>query len=133
MLATLFALSLAAAEPDIVVSRSAAIPSIERILAADNLDIEALSPREVAAAMAGIKRGAAPAAFWQAYQAHVRAWTSYADAIDAVAARPPGEPAPASAEWAVGTARTAINATFDEVERQARHQGARLPLPRTRL
>lgn len=91
MLATiLFTLSLSAAESDVVITRSAATPAIERILNADNVDIDALSPREVASAMARIQRGAAPAAFWRAYQAHVRAWTAYADALDAIAKRHPG-------------------------------------------
>lgn len=131
MLATL--LFLVVAEPDVVVTRSAAIPAIERILSADNLDLESLAPREVAERMEEIAQGAAPNDFWIAYRAHVEAWSDYAAAIDAAARRAPGEPAPAGSEWAVGEARTRINATFDEVERLARRRGATIPLPRTRL
>jgi hypothetical protein len=134
MLATfLLALAVTAAEPDIVVRRSAAQPAIERILKADNLDVDALAPREVAQQMQSIQQGAAPAAFWQAYRAHVRAWIRYADALEAAGRRAPGEPAPPGTEWAVGEARSAINATFDAVEALARQHGARIPLPRTRL
>jgi Ser/Thr protein kinase RdoA (MazF antagonist) len=131
MLATL--LFLLAAEPDVVVSRSAAIPAIERILKADNLDVDGLAPQEIAAAMRDIRQGAAPRDFWVAYQAHVRAWSDYAAGLDAAAKRQPGEPPPAGSEWAVGEARTHINATFDTVERLARTRGATIPLPRTRI
>ncbi|NJC05467.1 Ser/Thr protein kinase RdoA (MazF antagonist) [Sphingomonas kaistensis] len=131
MLATL--LFLAVAEPDLVVTRSAAIPAIERILKADNLDLDSLAPQEIAARMREIRQGAAPNDFWSAYQAHVAAWSDYAAAIDAAAKRAPGEPAPAGSEWAVGEARTRINASFDEVERLARRRGATIPLPRTRI
>jgi Ser/Thr protein kinase RdoA (MazF antagonist) len=131
MLATL--LFLLAAEPDVVVSRSAAVPAIERILKADNLDVDGLAPQEIAAAMRDIRQGAAPRDFWIAYQAHVRAWSDYAAALDAAAKRQPGEPPSAGSEWAVGEARTRINATFDTVERLARTRGATIPLPRTRI
>ncbi|GAA4021874.1 hypothetical protein GCM10022280_23080 [Sphingomonas swuensis] len=131
MLATL--LFLYAAEPDVVVTRSAAVPAVERILKADNLDVETLSPQEIAAAMRDIRQGAAPRDFWVAYQAHVKAWNDYAAALDAAARRQPGELAPSGSEWAVGDARTRINATFDEVERLARIRGATIPLPRTRV
>ncbi len=131
MLATL--LFLLAAEPDVVVTRSAAVPAIERILKADNLDVNTLSPQEIAAAMRDIRQGAAPSDFWVAYQAHVKAWSDYAAALDAAAKRQPGEPASAGTEWAVGEARTRINATFDTVERLARHRGATIPLPCTRI
>ena len=133
MLATLLlCLTLASAEPEIVVSRSAAAPAIERILKADNLDNDALAPREVAERMAEIQQGAAPAVFWQAYQAHVGAWVRYADAIDAARKRAPGEAPPRDSEWAVGKARSEINKTFDAVEKLARRYGARIPLPRSR-
>ena len=131
MLATL--LFLLAAEPDVVVSRSAAIPAIERILKADNLDVDELAPQEIATSMRDIRQGAAPRDFWIAYQAHVRAWSDYAAALDAAAKRQPGEPPSAGSEWAVGEARTRINATFDTVERLARTRGATIPLPRTRI
>ena len=131
MLATL--LFLFAAEPDVVVTRSAAVPAIKRILKADNLDVDDLAPQEIAAAMRDIRQGAAPSDFWFAYQAHVKAWNDYAAALDAAAKRQPGEPAPAGSEWAVGEARTRINTTFDTVERLARTRGAAIPLPRTRI
>ena len=133
MLATLLFMIAAVQEPEIVVSRSAATPAIERILKADNLDIEALSPREVAERMKVIERGASPENFWQAYQAHVRAWAAYADAVDAARKLPPGEPQPTGSEWAVGKAKTEINRTFDTVELLARRYRARIPLPRTRI
>lgn len=133
MLATLLLMLAAVQEPEIVVTRSAAVPAIERILEADNIDIDALPPREVALRMQAIGRGAAPTAFWQTYQAHVRAWTAYADALEAERGRAPGDPAPPGEEWAVGQARAEINRTFDAVELLARRHGARLPLPRTRL
>lgn len=131
MLATL--LFMLAAEPDVVVSRSAAIPAIERILKADNLDVDALAPQEIAERMRDIRQGAAPRDFWAAYQEHVRAWSDYAAALDRVAKRQPGEPAPPGNEWAVGEARIRVNTTFDVVERLARRRGATIPFPRTRI
>ena len=131
MLATL--LFLLAAEPDVVVSRSAAVPAIERILKADNLAVDDLAPQEIAAAKRDIRQGAAPRDFWIAYQAHVRAWSDYTAALDAAAKRQPGEPPPARSEWAVGEARTRINVTFDTVERLARTRGATIPLSRTSI
>jgi hypothetical protein len=133
MLATLLFIVVAAAEPEIIVRRSAAQPAIERILKADNLDVDALAPREVAERMQDIQQGAAPSAFWQAYQAHVRAWTDYADALDRSRRRGSGDPVSAGSEWAIGKARAEINRTFGEVEQLARRYGARLPLPRTRF
>jgi hypothetical protein len=133
MLATLLFLLSAVTEPEIVVRRSAAQPAIERILKADNLDIDRLSAREVSDRMKEIQQGASPDAFWQAYQAHVAAWTDYADALDAVSKLRPGEPRPAGSEWAVGRAKARINRTFETVELIARRYGARVPLPRPRL
>jgi hypothetical protein len=133
MLATLLFLLSAVTEPEIVVRRSAAQPAIERILKADNLDIDRLSPREVSDRMKEIGQGASPDAFWQAYQAHVAAWTDYADALEAASKLKPGEPRPARSEWAVGRARARINRTFETVELLARRYGARVPLPRSRL
>lgn len=133
MLATLLFLAAVTAEPEITVRGSAARPAIERILKADNLDVEVLSPREVADAMRGIQQGAAPRAFWLAYRAHAKAWAAYADALAAARHRPAGEPAPVGTEFAIGQARVEINRSFDEVEALARRYGARLPLPRTRV
>lgn len=61
MLATL--LFLLAAEPGVVVSRSAAVPAIERILKADNLAVDDLAPQEIAASMRDIRQGATPRDF----------------------------------------------------------------------
>ena len=133
MLATLLFLAAALGEPEITVRSSAARPSIERILKADDLDVERLSPREVAGRMKLIEQGAAPRRFWIAYQAHAKAWAAYADALEAARRRPPEELAPAGSEWAIGKARVEINRTFDQVEALARRYGARLPLPRTRV
>ena len=81
MISLLLAAALAAlsaapspAPADIVVQSSAARPAIERILRADNLDVDNLPAREVADTMADIPRGVAPLDFWQAYREHVRAW-----------------------------------------------------------
>jgi hypothetical protein len=118
---------------EVVVQNSAAVPAIERILNADNLDVARLSPREVADAMAEIPRGRAPDDFWTAYQLHVRAWQDYADARDAARVitsptdidhRPDGA--------AIEDARKRINSTFDEVETIARRYHARIPSSSTR-
>ena len=118
---------------EVVVQNSAAGPAIERILNADNLDVERLSPREVADTMAQIPRGRAPGDFWTAYQQHVRAWQDYADARDAARVitsptdidhRPDGA--------AIEDARKRINSTFDEVEAIARRYHARMPASSTR-
>ena len=119
---------------EIVVQNSAARPAIERILNADNLNVERLSPREVADTMAEISRGRAPSDFWAAYQRHVRAWQDYADARDAARVvtsptdidhRPNGV--------AIDDARKRINSTFDEVEAIARRYHARIPAYSTRI
>ena len=118
---------------EVVVQNSAAKPAIERILNADNLDLDRLSTREVADAMAQIQRGRAPVDFWNAYQLHVRAWQDYADARDAaristsptdIDHRPDGA--------AIDNARKRINSTFDEVEAIARRYHARIPAYTTR-
>jgi hypothetical protein len=118
---------------EIVVQNSAAGPAIERILNADNLDVERLSPREVADTMAESPRGRAPSDFWTAYQQHVRAWQDYADARDAARTvtsptdidhRPDGA--------AIENARKRINSTFDQVEAIARRYHARIPTSSTR-
>ena len=111
---------LASQEPEIVVGVSLARQEIERILEADNLDLAALSPREVAEAMASIPRGRAPQDFWDRYQGHLRAWQWYA--------------ALASTEGVSGhdvlDAEDMVNATFADVETIALKYGARLPDPR---
>ena len=118
---------------EIIVRNSAARPAIERILNADNLDVDRLSPREVADTMAEIARGRAPSDFWAAYQRHVRAWQDYADARDAARVltsptdidhRPDGA--------AIEDARNRINSTFDVVEAIARSYDARIPASPTR-
>jgi hypothetical protein len=123
------------AEPvtEVVVQNSAAGPAIERILNADNLDTDRLSPREVADTMSEIPRGRAPGDFWTAYQLHVRAWQDYADARDAARVmtsptdidhRPDGA--------AIEDARKRINSTFDLVEEIAHRYHARIPAYSTR-
>jgi hypothetical protein len=97
---------------------------IERILDADNVDTSALEPREVAEAIAGIRRGRAPDDFWLAYRAHVDAWGRLADALDAAHTSRGLKDIEA-----IGAAEEAIETTFDEVERIARRYGARLPTP----
>jgi hypothetical protein len=118
---------------DVVIQNSAAKPAIERILNADNLDVDRLSPREVAETIAEIPRGRAPGDFWNAYQLHVRAWQDYADARDA--ARIPTSPTdidhrPDGA--AIDSARKRINSTFDDVEAIARRYHAHIPAYTTR-
>ena len=113
-------------EATIIVRASRARPAIERILKADNLRVDLLSPAEVAARMEEIEQGAAPDDFWAAYQAQVRAWRAYASVI----ARSRGSDArdpDKRATLAVAEARVAINSSFDLVEMQARRYGARLP------
>ena len=119
---------------ELVVRGSAAQPAIERILNADNLEVDRLSPREVADTMAEISRGRAPADFWTSYQKHVRAWQDYANARDAARVvtsatdidhRPDG--------LAIADARKRINTTFDEVEAVTRRYHARMPASSTRF
>ena len=117
------------ASAEVTVRASAARPAIERILKADNLEVEQLAPQEVAAAMEAIGRSAAPADFWEAYQAHVRAWRRYAD-LQASARR--SSPLTLDAAPGLGAARLQINRTFAEVERVARRYGVRVPRPRVR-
>ena len=106
--------AVGAQPPDIVVRGDVARSEIERILDADNIDTSVLSAGEVAAAMAGIRRGRAPDDFWLAYRAHVDAWNRLAAADNRL-------------EQAL--AEQAIEASFDEVERIARLYRARLPVP----
>lgn len=129
-LLALFAPAAAAAaqQPDIVVNGEVARVEIERILEADNLDADRLSPREVVEIMAGIERGRAPEDFWEAYQMHLRAWRQFADVVDAILAQQ-GESAFAEREEELAQAEQAVDATFGVVEALARRYGARLPVP----
>jgi hypothetical protein len=137
MILRLLALALAALlvpaqacaqEPGAAAGDDAARTEIERILNADNLDTNRLSPRDVADSIAQIERGRAPQDFWAAYQLHVRAWSRLADAYER-AQRQQGESTFADGMEEVETAADAIETTFDEVERIARRYGARLPIP----
>lgn len=110
-----------------MVRASAARPAIQRILDADNLDVETLPAAEVAARMAAIPRGAAPADFWVAYRQHVRAWSDFAEA------RVKAQAGQVQDQWAIGDARVRINLTFEEVETIARAYGISTPIPRTRF
>lgn len=118
-----------AQDSEIVVHGIAAKVEIERILNADNLNTGSLGARFVADTIVEIPRGRAPADFWSAYQAHVRAWRRLADAEDE--ALRGSEDVASSAESAamVIEAERQIEATFDEVERIARSHGARMPVP----
>ncbi len=103
---------------------------IERILAADNVDTSQLTPREVADAIRAIPRGRAPQDFWTAYQAHVGAWAAMADAAERLEELADAKPSRQAAALAdLERAQTAIESTFDEVERIARSYGAAMPVP----
>jgi hypothetical protein len=117
---------------DVVVAASAAKPAIMRILEADNLDIETLPASEVAERMSEIRQGAAPAEFWIAYQAHVRAWQDYARA-KARAQRVDALSGDTIDGGAIVDARTRINRTFDAVELIAKRFGAWPPRTQTRF
>jgi hypothetical protein len=116
-----------ASSPDVVVRASAARPAIERILRADNLDVEHLPASDVADIMSEIPRGGAPLDFWTAYQAHVRAWQDYADAKERARRANPTDIDNAPDGAAIADARKRISSTFDLVERIAREYGVRLP------
>ena len=105
---------------EIVVHGVAAKVEIERILDADNLNTGSLGSRFVADTIAGISRGRAPADFWYAYQAHVRAWQRLADAEDRAARALEDVPSSADSASLVVDAEQQIETTFDEVERIAR-------------
>lgn len=113
---------------EIVVRGHAARAEIERILSADNLDTDRMTARDVAETMAAIARGRAPDDFWNAYQAHVRAWEQFAAASEQVQGQP-AETAFVDGSEAVAAAQDAIGTTFSEVERIALSYGARLPMP----
>lgn len=104
----------AAQGSDIVVKGDVARKEIERILNADNVDTSRLGAGDVAEVIGGIERGRAPKDFWEAYRSHVAAWNRLAGA---------------EGELEIALAEQAIEATFDEVERLARHYGAILPTP----
>ena len=113
--------SSALAQSDVVVRADVAKAEIERILNADNLDTEAMDPREIADAIAASPRGRAPDDFWQAYQKHVDAWEDMAALTDG--------PDSGADDVELDSADRLINRTFDEVERIARSYGARMPMP----
>jgi hypothetical protein len=113
--------------PEVVVRASAARPAIERILRADNLDVEHLPARDVADIMSDIPRGGAPIDFWTACQAHVRAWQDYADAKERARRASPTDIDSAPDGAAIADARKRISSTFGLVEKIARQYGARLP------
>lgn len=111
---------------EIVVHGTAARQEIERILREDSLTSSQPTPREVAETMAAIDRGRAPEDFWTAYQTHVQAWQRYAQLVEQ------GGQQPAESSFGpegAAEAQTAIEATFNEVERIALRYGARLPSP----
>ncbi|MCL6739763.1 hypothetical protein LZ518_01230 [Sphingomonas sp. RB56-2] len=112
------------ADSDIVVRADVARSEIERILNADNLDTEQLSPQDVADLLASIPRGRAPDDFWQAYQIHVDAWVHLAELTDGEMDE--GDDVPPEA---LDNAEGAINLTFDLVESIARSYGAKIPIP----
>ncbi len=137
LLFTLSLLAFQSAPPakgaDVIVQSSAARPAIQRILEADNLDVDRLPAGEVAARMREIGRGAAPAEFWVAYQDHVRAWTDYAEAKARARRSDPLQVDDAPDGRAIAGARRRINTTFDVVEAIAKRYGAWPPRTPTRL
>lgn len=104
---------------------------IERILEADNLDVERLTTDQILQTMRGIPRGRAPGDFWAAYEAHIRAWEQFAAAEARVQRL--GDSAKPSvverAEAALAAGEAAIESSFAEVLRIARLYGARVPTP----
>jgi len=128
---------IAAALPEqaqqVTVAASAAKPAIKRILEADNLDVEALPAREVAERMGDIRQGAAPAEFWTAYRAHVRAWQDYAHAKELVRNADPLTGPSLDDAGEIVAARSRINRTFDDVEAIAKRYDAWPPRTQTRL
>jgi hypothetical protein len=137
LLFTLTLLALQSTPPvkgeDVVVQSSAARPAIQRILEADNLDVDRLPAGEVAARMREISRGVAPADFWAAYQEHVGAWTDYAEARARARRSDPLQIDGTPDGRAIAAARQRINGTFDVVEAIARRYGAWPPRTRTRF
>lgn len=121
--------AVTAQDNEIVVRGSAARVEIERILNADNLNTVSLSARDVADTIVGINRGRAPADFWDAYQAHVRAWQRLADAEDRARRLLDNGTSFAEVAAQVVEAERLIESTFDEVERIALGYGARMPIP----
>ena len=117
----------AAQDQEIVVRGEIARMEIERILREDNLDTERLGADAVVDIMSAIQRGQAPEDFWEAYQAHLRAWRWYAEAETRIRAQ--GGAAFIDGLDEYEAAAEAIDSTFDEVERIARRYGARLPAP----
>jgi hypothetical protein len=120
-------------EPEVTVRANAARPAIERILQADNLDVDNLPPHEVAETMAAIPRGQAPLNFWVAYQAHVQAWQDYADAKNRSRGASATDIDRVPNGAAITKARRRINHSFDLVKAIARRYGARMPASNTRF
>ena len=97
---------------------------IERILAADNVDSNVMTTRQIAETIRAIPRGQAPDDFWAAYQAHVRAWEATVPA--AVKAAMLDGKDRAAAQVAIDDhleTLAAIEATFAEVLRIAERYG----------
>lgn len=115
---------------EIIVTAAPARIEIERVLIADNLDVDALGSRIVADSMTRIARGSAPADFWRAYLAHVAAWQRLADFEGRARIAPDDATSLETSAAALANAKRQIETTFDEVERVARRYGARLPFYR---
>jgi hypothetical protein len=129
-LAAIATQSPAAQPQEVVVTGNAARPAIERILNADNVDLDRLSVRQIADVMDVIHRGSAPLDFWLAYREHVQAWREYAEAKDRGQRGSPTGIDQMSDSAAIVDARRRINSTFDKVEAIARRYGARVPASR---
>lgn len=126
-LASFPAPAAAAQNQEIVIRGEIARMEIERILREDNLDSDRLGTDAVVEIMSAIQRGQAPGDFWNAYQAHVRAWQRYAQAETWIRGQEGATFIDGLDEYEA--AGEAIDSTFDEVVRIARRYGARLPAP----
>lgn len=122
-----------AAQPsDQAVIRGNAVTRSEigRILAADNVDVRGLSPRQVFDKIRAVPRGRAPNEFWTAYQAHVRAWEAAAAATERMERLANAKPIlRTDAATDLAEAYEAVESTFNEVERVARGYGVDMPVP----
>ena len=104
--------------------------AIARILAADNVDPGRLTARQVATAIRAIPRGEAPEDFWNAYQAHVRAWERAArseERMQGLASAKPAEMEPIVVDYI--EAQMEIAATFERVGQIADRYGVPMPVP----
>jgi hypothetical protein len=122
--------ALAAEQPNASARRGseAERTAIQRILAADNLDTTAMSSRQIVNAMRSISRGRAPRDFWNAYQAHKRAWQRFASAEERMQRLGDGAGAE-NAAAAMTEAESAVESTFAEVLRIAASYGVEAPTP----